>query len=601
MICMKFEKSANISQKQTWFGILSIFLLIGPVTGWADPLRGRIIKPEGLYADHNASQGIPVTALISGDFSKPKSFYNLCAKIRELSIDSSIDLVLFDLSASYIGINLTQLSELDRHIQNLKLAGKKTYAWIEDGDSTHYSIASACDSVLMADLGGLDLPSLSMVSMHFRDAMDLLGIQADYTRSGEYKGAIEPFVRSEMSSHLRDHYTAMLRTMNDELVLRIASNRGLNMATIRKVQKKRLFPAEESKSWKLVDHTLPLGTVRSKIAAIENQDIRWILPEKSTPKPVSIFDLMSRLMGQSGKSSTPQDSIAVLHLNGQIMPGNKEIPGIIISGHTVSEIRHLKSDSGVKGVVIRINSPGGAVTASEAIRSALQDLAKVKPVVFSMGSVTASGGYWITCIERPIFAEAGTLTGSIGVFALKLQFGPFLRRLGINFQTVALDESAGALSLHRSWTDDERNEIQSYVNGIYARFTGLVKTSRKLDAEQTESLAGGRVWSGKQAFDAGLIDHLGGLQDAIQLAVRESGLGDDYGVIHRPKEKTLFELFQIFENSEEAVREFIQPTAWKLLNRLGFTGSMARNLIQDSLSPIPQKAWLLTPIECRIR
>ena len=255
----------------------------------------------------------------------------------------------------------------------------------------------------------------------------------------------------------------------------------------------------------------------------------------------------------------------------------------------------------MRAVVARINSPGGSATASEAIRAALDKLAKKKPLLISMGSMAASGGYWISCVGRQVYAEPETLTGSIGVFALKLSFGQFLKKIGLKMESVTLDESAGAMGIDRGWTATEQERMQGFVDDIYDKFLKLVAGSRKLKVEQVSPIAGGRVWSGAQARKLGLVDQLGGLDEALSASAREAGLEPGYQIIHRPRKKNFFELFDLFGESTEEIRNSLSPTARQWLREAGFDLSVPLNLARESLSGGPPKIWLLAPTEMVVR
>src|SRR5436190_15408725 len=178
----------------------------------------RILVLNGTYVDYPSTSDLDPMSMLLGGLEKPGSFYALCEKLGELAKDDDIQHVLFDLSSTTLQLNLAQLSELSRHIHKWREAGKRTFAWLENAGTIHYSIASSCDSILMTDLGSLDLPSLSILTLHFRDAMELLGAKASFVRCGDFKGAVEPFTLSEMSEPLRAHYKEMLVTINDALL-----------------------------------------------------------------------------------------------------------------------------------------------------------------------------------------------------------------------------------------------------------------------------------------------------------------------------------------------------------------------------------------------
>ena len=561
----------------------------------------RVLVLKGTYTDHSSGPEADPISMLFGGLEKPASFFDLCEKIDELARDDEIQHVLIDLSSPTLRMNLAQLSELERHIHKLREAHKRTFAWLENADTVHYTIASACDTVLMTDLGSLDLPSLSLMTLHFRDAMELLGAKASFVRTGDFKGAVEPFTLSEMSEPLRAHYKEMLVSMNDALVEQICAGRKLNREQLRRIQSDRLFTPSAAVAAELVDGVVPFGTSRASVARLIGQEVSWVEPPKSGPKQLSFFELMGRIMGGAQERRANKPAVAVLHLDGQIVDGERDLPDRLVSGPTVKAIRELESDENVRAVVARINSPGGSATASEAIRAALEGLAAKKPLVVSMGNMAASGGYWISCLGRPVYAEPETLTGSIGVFALKLSFGTFLKKIGIKMESVTLDESAGAMAPDRGWTPNEEQRMQGLVNDIYDRFLNLVAKSRKLKTEQVSPIAGGRVWSGVQAQKLGLVDTLGGMDEALAAVAREAGLDPGYDVIHRPGKKNFFEVFDLFDESTDNIRSALSPAAAQWLREAGFDLSVPLQLVRESLSGRVQSIWLLAPTELVIR
>ncbi len=189
---------------------------------------------------------------------------------------------------------------------------------------------------------------------------------------------------------------------------------------------------------------------------------------------------------------------------------------------------------------------GGSATASEAIRQALDELAQKKPLVFSMGEMAASGGYWITCIGQPIYAERGTITGSIGVFSLKISLGTLLRRVGVHVESVSLDASAASDAIDRPWSDDDIRNMQRFIDEVYDRFLNIASKSRNIPVDKVKQLAGGRVWSGEQAKQHGLVDEIGGLDDCIALIAKKAQV-EKYKLLHRPDPPSGFDLFRMLE------------------------------------------------------
>ncbi|MCA9171881.1 MAG: S49 family peptidase, partial [Planctomycetales bacterium] len=234
---------------------------------------------------------------------------------------------------------------------------------------------------------------------------------------------------------------------------------------------------------------------------------------------------------------------------------------------------------------------------------ALVTLAKKKPTVVSMGEMAASGGYWISCIDTPVYAERGTITGSIGVFSMKLSFGSLMRRIGVHVESITLDDSAALFAIDHAWTDEEIKSFQATIDHVYSRFLNLVAENRGMKAEQVNDLGGGRVWSGTQAKANGLVDSIGGLDDCLAVVAKQAEL-DDYKVIHRPEASTGLNLAELLgQNDEDEILWRVMPkNAFALLERQGFAMSTTLTLLRDALaSPHRQPTvWLLGPAEISI-
>jgi protease-4 len=504
----------------------------------AAPAKQRVpfLRPQGNYADL-PEMGFDVSSLLGGGGAPPKAFFPLVAAIEGLAKVPEPQ-VMLDLSGG-IDLNLPQLREVERALAKVRAAGKQVACYIENCDSAVFQIASQCDRVLMADMGTVDLRSPAMSVMHMKDALDLLGVQVEVTRVGAFKGAVEPFMLPAMSAHLRAHYEAMLKTMNDDVVRRIASGRKLDEAAVREMQAQRLFTAKQCKERGLVDALVPWSGATRALATTRG-DEAFELVDAAPKKKAQNRDIMAilgNLFRQKKEEEIEDPQIVVMHLSGQIVDGDKPSPGSMVSGVASKKLDELAANDLVKAVVVRINSPGGSATASEAIRQALQRLAAKKPLVFSMGELAASGGYWITTIGQPILAEVGTITGSIGVFGMRFQAGALMRRLGVHTDVVALDEGPLMDAMDRPWSEAARARMQSHVDDIYDRFLGNVAASRKKSKESIDAIAGGRVWSGKQAVENGLVDAIGGIEDAVAMVRKQANLGDDVEVVHVPEPK----------------------------------------------------------------
>jgi protease-4 len=570
----------------------------------------RWLAMSGSYSDLAQAPSLDPTALLLGGLpGKNKSFYRLCDYIDEVAAEENVTHLLFDLSDPALSLNPAQLDEFSRRLTTFKQKGKKTIAWIENADNVHLAIAVQCDEIIMADFGTIDMPSSSMETTFYREAMDLVGIKASVVRAGDFKGAVEPYLNPQMSSHLKEHYLKMLESINSAQVSRIAKGRGLTTAAVRDLQKKRMLLPNEALAAGLVTKLAPYGSMKKTISDMIGADIEWTKPKAKPKREKSFFEVMGSIMAGPKESTMKykDDSIVVLHLQGAIVDGKDASPGSIVAGPTVKSIEELINEEKVKGVVVRINSPGGSATASEAIRQSLLELSQKKPVVFSMGEVAASGGYWVTCIGQPIYAEQGTITGSIGVFSLKISIGSLLRRVGVHVETVALDDSAALNGIDRSWSDEDIANMQRFIDDVYTKFLTYASESRKIPVDKLKSLAGGRVWSGEQAKQAGLVDELGGVDDCVTMIAKKAGVSD-YKVVHRPDAASAGGLFSLFgdEDSNEVTNKILADAEAKwlqTLGKLGFKLTGLRTLLKSTLenqSGAP-KAWALMTDELRIR
>ncbi|NRA97169.1 MAG: signal peptide peptidase SppA, partial [Planctomycetes bacterium] len=382
------------------------------------------------------------------------------------------------------------------------------------------------------------------------------------------------------------------------IVASVSARRGLDIEQVRELQKKRMLDAASAKAAGLVDEVVPWRGARLSVATDDDTTFKNV-GKKEKKKGIS---LMSLLTGGSSSSKTRvnKDSIVVLQLSGTIMDGKAASPGSMVSGSTVKLVRELADNEKVKGVVVRVNSPGGSATASEAILLALRDLAKTKPVVVSMGELAASGGYYISMIGNgcKVFAEAETITGSIGVFGMRPNVGKLANTLGVHQEMVTLDpDAAGMDDLFSPLSAAQLDRLQDMVNTVYTRFQDRILEARKMSRDDLLKIAGGRVWSGAQARELGLVDALGGLGEAM--ATLEAKAGAGHAVVHFPKPDSnpLGALGSLLgahiQNAQSRVA---------LLAQAGFKLEGPLRILLDALrNPRATRVWMMIPAELRIR
>jgi protease-4 len=334
----------------------------------------------------------------------------------------------------------------------------------------------------------------------------------------------------------------------------------------------------------------------------------WVEAAAKPKKEMSVFELMGKVMSGGGPdkaTKVSETSIAVMHLSGAIADGKKESPGSIVSGPTVKAIQEISRDDKIKGVVVRINSPGGSATASEAIRQALVELSKKKPTVVSMGDMAASGGYWVACLGVPVYAERGTLTGSIGVFSMKISYGSLLKRVGLHVENIALDEAASAFAPDRGWNEDDQAKLQKTIDDVYGRFLKLVSDSRGIPIEKLQDLAGGRVWSGSQAKAAGLVDEIGGLDDCLAAVAKKAGV-EKYEIVHRPNVSAGLDLSMLFGDPDASTGLEVlgvSREALAMLRQRGLRTGVIDVFLREALGGASGRPtiWALAPDDFSIR
>ena len=570
----------------------------------AEPEKVALLRPAGAYADLAESGFDPTSLLTGGGGGQVKPFFALLDMILDLTVQPGEN-VLLDLSAGF-GLNLAQQREVERAIAQVHKAGKHITCYLENAGVGAYQIAAQCDRVLLADMGGVDLRSPAMNIMHFKDALDLAGVQVEVTRVGEFKGAVEPYMLPTMSSHLREHYRAMLRSMNSDIVRRIAAGRKLTTEKVLALQERRMFTAEEALQEGLVDRLVPWEGAERALATFRGDhdfELKDVGPREKKKKRRDLMSMLSGLMNPKKEEEIEDPEIVVMHLSGQIVDGNSASAGSMVSGPTVKLLDKLADNDLVKGVVLRINSPGGSATASEAIRLAIARLAKKKPVVFSMGEMAASGGYWITAIGEPILAEVGTITGSIGVFGMRFQPGALMRRVGIHSEIVSIDDGPQMDAMDRPWTPEARAKIQRGVDEVYDRFLRLVAASRGKTPEQVDAVAGGRVWSGQQAIENGLVDEIGGIDKAVAMILSRAGIMnglEDVEVRHMPQPSNFADAFlgQLFDAKLQASNGGLVET---VIAQCGPFGEVLGVLREALTSDGKARIYALMPAGLRVR
>ena len=467
-----------------------------------------------------------------GFFQKETGFYELVLALEEIAQDPRVRGVWLDLG-SRSGLSFAQAWEIRAMIRKLQNSGKWVGVWCGDiFTDTDYLLASAADWVGMIPTGFLLLDGLAAHALFFKGTLEKLGMEAQFEHIGEYKTAAEPLTRDSMSRYHREQLSAYLDDLY-RVYGKALEERGVIPDSI---LTQALFSAHEAVERGLLDGAIFRDERDSLVEKTLGKNVRWIslaTYRKSRPYP----DRWEPLQ---------KPRIALILAEGAIAMGeNRQEPlqGKIMGEKTIVEaFRAARKDKRTKAVVFRVNSPGGLATASDAILRELKLTAEKKPVIVSMGAVAASGGYYISCGATKIVASPVTLTGSIGILGGKLVISGFLEKIGVNVQTLRRGPHADALSSFRPFTEEERQGLRKLLRAGYEDFLERVAEGRGLSADSVDAIGRGRIWSGLRAKEIGLVDTLGGLALALELARKAAGLSPQAPVSWRilPRPKGLF-------------------------------------------------------------
>jgi protease-4 len=554
------------------FFIVGFFLIVGLVGALSkDPetsveansvLKLDLNRPIEENTADNPFEGLELPGF--GDQPSKVGLVQIKEALANAKADDNIRGIF--LEANYPMAGYATVEELRDALIDFKKSGKFVYAYGEVYTEKGYYLSSVASRIFLNPAGGMELNGLSSSYPFFKGTFDKLAIKPEIFKVGEYKSAVEPFIREDMSEPSRQQTISYLNSINDYTFKNIASARGLQPASLKNIADSLLVqkPADALK-YKLVTD---LGyydeletALRKQLKMAEDKKINFISFSKYSKAP------------KINPVNTSENRIAVIVAAGEIVSGDGDSDNIG-SDKIAAEIRKARLDDKVKAVVLRINSPGGSALASDVMWREVVLTKKVKPIVASMSDVAASGGYYLAMGCDKIVAHPNTITGSIGVFGMLFNVEGFLKdKLGVTVDGVKTNHFADFPNLTRNLTDFERGVVQRSVENTYDIFTSKAAEGRNMKQEELKKLASGRVWSGAEAVQNGLVDELGGLEDAIRIAVKAAKLQDnDYRVRYYPAPKNLLEEF-IGGMSEE-------KEARALRNQLGFLAPYAGHILK---------------------
>lgn len=457
------------------------------------------------------------------------------ARIDRAAKDDQIAGLILDLDS--LSLSRGKLNELREAIGRVRAEGKKVFAQLESATGTQFLLATACDEIIMPEAGILVISGVQAEVAYYKELLGKLGIEADMLHVGESKGAAEPLTRTSMSEPVRKNLTAMVDDLFDQMIITIATDRNLRVNEVRKLIDTGLITAIKANEAGLIDRIAYPDQLREQLKReYEAEEFVYVVNygKKSVDTdfsgPMGMIKLFQQIIGAGSSSGSDKGpKIAVIYAVGPIMSGKSEdnpFTGQLMGSETiVKAINKAADDEQVKAIVLRIDSPGGSALASDLIWRATQTTDK--PIVASMGDVAASGGYYIAMGADRILAEPGTITGSIGVVGGKLAMRGLFDKVGITTDKITRGENSGIFNSTDKFSDSERQVVETMMKDIYRLFTTKAAAGRGMPLEKLEALAGGQVYTGRDAKRNGLVDELGTLKDAIAAAKKLADIDAD--------------------------------------------------------------------------
>ena len=532
--------------------LLFVYLLFlafqPPETFRLKPNSTLVIRPYGDVVEQYTTT--PLDRAIEDATGRERSetrLRDMLEAIHRAAGDSDITQLVID--PNYLrSIGLAALNDMGYALEAFRSTGKPVIALADMLGQNQYYLASMADEIWLNPNGTIWIDGYSSYRQFYREELGKLAVEINLFRVGKYKSAMEPYIRDDMSEEAKEAGKFWLNDLWQQYVEAVAKNRGLILKSLQE-SVDDLPNRIESLDGDFAQYALNLGLVDRLMTAPQ---ARQELARRGTPdqagdsyRAVGMQDYLDLTESQKAYSSAKH--IAIVVAEGEIVSGNHPA-GKIGSISTAEQLRRAARDEKVAAVVLRINSPGGDAYASESLRLELQQVRDSgKTVVISMGNVAASGGYWMAMAADEVWASPATITGSIGVFGMLPTFGATLDKIGVHTDGFGTTEMAGKLRLDMPLDPGIARVFQSATERIYRQFISLVSKARGKPVEEIDEIAQGRVWSGLQAAERGLVDRTGTFQDAIKASARIAGLGDSYQIEWiEPEQSTLDRFFTDF-------------------------------------------------------
>lgn len=518
------------------FGIvLVMFFIFAALMGSSD--GGVVVKKNSVLELGFAEPikdyvGVDESDPFSGLWDEGVGLDVLLHAIQEASLDENIRGI--SLTTSFLQAGLAQTQEIRKALLDFKLSGKFIYAHSDFFTQKDYYLASVANKIYLNPVGAMDFKGLYSEVLYFKELQEKSGVKMEVIRHGKYKSAVEPYLSDSMSEENRTQIQELLSSIWGTMIEDIANSRNINPYNLNNIA--------DTLGARTPNYALASGLVDDLLHHDEYEAIlkdELGLNEDDTPNYVDFFDYVDKVKNRNLPSG--KDKVAVIYAQGEILygEGDREIIG---QGMLVESLQKAVKNDAVKAIVLRVNSPGGSALVSDIIWREVEITKKSKPVVVSFGNVAASGGYYIGVAADKIYAEPTTVTGSIGVFGTIPNINALADKVGINAEQVGTNQNSVDYSFFEPMTESFRAVIKEGIEETYNTFLERVASGRNMTPEEVDAIAQGRVWSGLEAQKIGLVDELGGLDDAVEGAAQLAGI-EYYGIRKYPKYKSGFEKF----------------------------------------------------------
>lgn len=488
---------------------------------------------NGTLVERTQESPLGILSQLLGDDSNTYGLDDILSSIKKAKESENIKGIY--LQATALSTSYASLQEIRNALLDFKESGKFIIAYSDNYTQGLYYLSSVADKVLLNPKGMIEWRGIASAPLFYKDLLKKIGVEMQVFKVGTYKSAVEPFISTEMSPANREQVTAFINSIWGQVTEGVAASRYISVDSLNIYADRMLmfYPAEESVKCGLTDTLIYRNDVRNYLKELVGVDKDYRLPMLGLNEMLSV------------ERNIPKDksgnTIAIYYASGEITDyaGSAASEEGIVGPKVIRDLRKLQDDDDVKAVVLRVNSPGGSAFASEQIWHAVKELKTKKPVIVSMGDYAASGGYYISCGADTIVAEPTTLTGSIGIFGIVPNVKELTDKIGVTYDVVKTNKYSDFGNIMRPFNEGEKALLQMMITQGYDTFVTRCADGRHMTKEAIEKIAEGRVWTGEAAKELGLVDVLGGIDTALDIAVAKAGI-EKYTVISYPKKQDFF-------------------------------------------------------------